>query len=62
MYSVPQVCVFWLQILLLCVGQKPWRHGNVPRFVCFSACAVMRGEILGKERLGCEVLGGASFQ
>lgn len=62
LYRGLQVCVLWLQILLLCAGEKHWRHGNVPQFVCFSACAVMRGEILGKERLGCEVLGGASFQ
>lgn len=56
-----QVWVIWLQILLLYVGEKHWRHGNVLRIVCFSACAVMREEILGKERLGSEVLGGASF-
>lgn len=62
LYGVLQACVLWLQNQLLCVGEKHWRHGNVPQFVCFSACAVMRGEILEKERLGCEVLGGASFQ
>lgn len=44
--------VFWLEMLLLCGRafdlKKHRRHGNVPRCVCISGCAVMRGEIFGQ--------------